>query len=109
MMHVAASVSTCVCVYVCVCSECIGDASESALLRFTELAYGDVMAYRDREKKMFEIPFNSTNKFQVRFHVHLLSVLMAVSVCQVSASVNGCQFTDYGDCFSHFQAHRIFS
>ena len=46
-------------------SECIGDASESALLRFSELAYGDVMAYRAREKKTFEIPFNSTNKFQV--------------------------------------------
>jgi len=46
-------------------SECIGDASESALLRFAELAHGDVMAYRTREKKVFEIPFNSTNKFQV--------------------------------------------
>jgi len=58
-----------------VCSECIGDASESALLRFAELAHGDVMAYRAREKKVFEIPFNSTNKFQVGFRLHLSSVL----------------------------------
>jgi len=50
-----------------VCSECIGDASESALLRFTELAHGGVMAFRAREKKLFEIPFNSANKFQVDF------------------------------------------
>jgi len=47
-------------------SECLGDASESALLRFAELAYGDVMAERAKDRKVFEIPFNSTNKFQVR-------------------------------------------
>jgi len=39
------------------------------LLRFAELAHGDVMANRAREKKVFEIPFNSTNKFQVGFRL----------------------------------------
>jgi len=51
------------------CSECVGDASESALLRFAELAYGDVMGVRAEDKKVFEIPFNSTNKFQVGYRL----------------------------------------
>ena len=53
-----------VCMHVCV-SDCIGDASESALLRFGELAYGKVSEVRAKNKKVFEIPFNSINKFQV--------------------------------------------
>uniref|UniRef100_A0A0N5A3I6 Sodium/potassium-transporting ATPase subunit alpha n=1 Tax=Parastrongyloides trichosuri TaxID=131310 RepID=A0A0N5A3I6_PARTI len=48
--------------------ECTGDASEIALLKFTELTVGDVMKYRQSHKKVAEIPFNSTNKFQVSIH-----------------------------------------
>lgn len=44
----------------------VGDASETALLKFTELAIGNMMEYRERFKKVVEVPFNSTNKFQVR-------------------------------------------
>jgi len=43
-----------------------GDASETALLKSIELCCGSVRAMRDRNKKMAEIPFNSTNKYQVR-------------------------------------------
>jgi sodium/potassium-transporting ATPase subunit alpha len=45
-----------------------GDASEAALLKFTELSTGNVMAYRKEFRKVCEIPFNSTNKFQVSVH-----------------------------------------
>lgn len=43
-----------------------GDASESALLKCIELSCGSVKAMRDKSKKVAEIPFNSTNKYQVR-------------------------------------------
>lgn len=46
----------------------VGDASETALLKFTEVILGDVMSIRARNKKVAEIPFNSTNKFQVCFN-----------------------------------------
>merc|ERR1712172_127994 len=45
-----------------------GDASEAALLKCTEISHGNVMDYRRRHKKVCEIPFNSTNKFQVSIH-----------------------------------------
>jgi len=45
-----------------------GDASEAALLKCCELAMGNVMAYREQYKKECEVPFNSTNKFQVSIH-----------------------------------------
>merc|ERR1712112_121969 len=45
-----------------------GDASEAAILKCTELSNGNVMAYRAANKKVCEIPFNSTNKFQVSIH-----------------------------------------
>jgi len=45
-----------------------GDASEAAILKCTELSTGDVMAYRAKNKKVCEIPFNSTNKYQVSIH-----------------------------------------
>lgn len=44
----------------------IGDASETALLKFSEMTVGNVIEYRERFKKATEVPFNSTNKFQVR-------------------------------------------
>ena len=43
-----------------------GDASESALLKCVELSLGDVMAFRSKLPKIAEIPFNSTNKYQVK-------------------------------------------
>merc|ERR1712198_398740 len=45
-----------------------GDASEAAILKCTELSKGNVMGYRQNNKKVCEIPFNSTNKFQVSIH-----------------------------------------
>jgi len=48
--------------------ECNGDASETAILKFVELSIGDVMGIRARNKKIIEIPFNSTNKYQVSIH-----------------------------------------
>jgi sodium/potassium-transporting ATPase subunit alpha len=45
-----------------------GDASEAAILKCTELSTGDTMAYREKSKKICEIPFNSTNKYQVSIH-----------------------------------------
>lgn len=45
--------------------EVAGDASESALLKCIELSCGSVKAMREKNKKVAEIPFNSTNKYQV--------------------------------------------
>lgn len=45
-----------------------GDASEAALLKCVELATGDAMNIRGRNKKVCEIPFNSSNKYQVSIH-----------------------------------------
>jgi len=45
-----------------------GDASESALLKCCELSIGNVQDYRQHNKKVCEIPFNSTNKYQVSIH-----------------------------------------
>lgn len=50
----------------------VGDASETALLKFSEVVLGDVMEIRRRNHKVVEIPFNSTNKFQVSFSSHLV-------------------------------------
>ncbi|KAI3358142.1 hypothetical protein L3Q82_003143 [Scortum barcoo] len=48
--------------------EVAGDASESALLKCIELSCGSVKAMRDKNKKVAEIPFNSTNKYQLSIH-----------------------------------------
>ena len=45
--------------------EVAGDASETAILKYTEMVLGGVMGIRGQNKKIIEIPFNSTNKFQV--------------------------------------------
>jgi sodium/potassium-transporting ATPase subunit alpha len=47
---------------------CTGDASEQAIYQYTEVAKGKVIEYRAANKKILEIPFNSTNKFQVSIH-----------------------------------------
>lgn len=43
-----------------------GDASESALLKFIEQSYSSVKEMREKSPKVAEIPFNSTNKYQVQ-------------------------------------------
>ncbi|RTG89249.1 sodium/potassium-transporting ATPase subunit alpha [Schistosoma bovis] len=48
--------------------ECNGDASESALLKCVELSFGGVTDYRRKNPKVAEIPFNSTNKYQLSIH-----------------------------------------
>uniref|UniRef100_F1KUF0 Sodium/potassium-transporting ATPase subunit alpha n=1 Tax=Ascaris suum TaxID=6253 RepID=F1KUF0_ASCSU len=48
--------------------DCTGDASEIALLKYSELTLGNVPAFRSRNPKIAEIPFNSTNKYQVSIH-----------------------------------------
>ncbi|KAM9455042.1 sodium/potassium-transporting ATPase subunit alpha-1-like [Clarias gariepinus] len=45
-----------------------GDASESALLKCIELCCGSVMDIRGKYRKVAEIPFNSTNKYQLSIH-----------------------------------------
>ncbi|KAJ8392940.1 hypothetical protein AAFF_G00071440 [Aldrovandia affinis] len=45
-----------------------GDASESALLKCIELSCGSVKMMREKNKKVAEIPFNSTNKYQLSVH-----------------------------------------
>lgn len=42
-----------------------GDASEAALLKCIELCCGPVNSIREKYAKVAEIPFNSTNKYQV--------------------------------------------
>ncbi|CAF1243443.1 unnamed protein product, partial [Adineta ricciae] len=48
--------------------ECNGDASESALLKCVEISIGNVIKFRESNRKVCEIPFNSTNKYQVSIH-----------------------------------------
>lgn len=49
--------------------DCIGDASESGILKMTEiLCKGQTIPMRNQYTKVHEIPFNSTNKYQVSIH-----------------------------------------
>ncbi|OQV25202.1 Sodium/potassium-transporting ATPase subunit alpha-B [Hypsibius exemplaris] len=48
--------------------EATGDASESAIFKFTELHEPGVVKYRETHNKRVEIPFNSTNKYQISIH-----------------------------------------
>ncbi|KAM5237520.1 sodium/potassium-transporting ATPase subunit alpha-4-like [Ctenodactylus gundi] len=48
--------------------ETTGDASESALLKFVEHSYSSVKEMREKSPKVAEIPFNSTNKYQLSIH-----------------------------------------
>ncbi|XP_061150881.1 sodium/potassium-transporting ATPase subunit alpha-2 isoform X1 [Syngnathus typhle] len=48
--------------------ETTGDASESALLKCIELCCGSVPKMRSLNAKVAEIPFNSTNKYQLSIH-----------------------------------------
>ncbi|KAL7069683.1 hypothetical protein ACQ4LE_010745 [Meloidogyne hapla] len=51
--------------------ECTGDASEIALLKFAERSLsGGVIPFRAAHPKIAEIPFNSTNKYQVSIHAY---------------------------------------
>jgi len=52
--------------------DCQGDASESALVKAAEIVWKDEKTtteeVRNKHKKVIEIPFNSTNKYQVSVH-----------------------------------------
>jgi len=48
--------------------ETAGDASESALLKCCEMMLGNVEKCRADNPKVIEIPFNSTNKWQLSIH-----------------------------------------
>ena len=58
------------CLFINFTRNCQGDASESALLKAVEIAWLDenttTQNVRKEYKKVEEIPFNSTNKYQVR-------------------------------------------
>ncbi|OQR68807.1 sodium/potassium-transporting ATPase subunit alpha-like, partial [Tropilaelaps mercedesae] len=47
---------------------CSGDASEQAILKCMEVSVGNVKAYRERNPLVFEVPFNSTNKYHITIH-----------------------------------------
>lgn len=48
--------------------DCTGDASESALFKCCELSLHQTKELRENNKLVCEIPFNSTNKYQVSVH-----------------------------------------
>ena len=48
-----------------ICSDCVGDACDSALLQCAELSVRGVEEYRQKHRKVCEILFVSTNKFHV--------------------------------------------
>uniref|UniRef100_A0A6Q2X3A6 Sodium/potassium-transporting ATPase subunit alpha n=1 Tax=Esox lucius TaxID=8010 RepID=A0A6Q2X3A6_ESOLU len=50
-----------------------GDASESALLKCIELCCGSVKEMREKYRKVAEIPFNSTNKYQLSIHKNIVT------------------------------------
>ena len=56
--------------------EANGDASETALLKCVELSLNDTMAFRSKNKKVAEVPFNSTNKYQVLIEDLVQAVLL---------------------------------
>lgn len=45
-----------------------GNASEAALLKFADIIYGSIVPVRRTHLKITEIPFNSTEKYQVSVH-----------------------------------------
>lgn len=49
----------------------IGDASESAILRFMELVSQGTSFYRFENPKVFEVPFKSSTKYQLSIHRQL--------------------------------------
>ena len=46
-------------------SDVNGDASETAILKSVENIVGKTAAYRSKFSKVAEVPFNSSNKYQV--------------------------------------------
>ena len=43
----------------------VGDSSEVAILKFVEASFGSVKMYRKSYQILFEVPFNSSNKFSL--------------------------------------------
>lgn len=81
--------------------ETAGDASESALLKCIELSCGSVKAFREKNPKVAEIPFNSTNKFQVQIHSQSLYNIVCESVCKLNTTY--CKFLLY----RHYYLYNI--
>lgn len=77
----------------------VGDASETALLKFSEVILGDVMEIRKRNRKVAEIPFNSTNKFQV-------SCPSQPNLCRHKNSVSPCKYPQVPMGFERFLASK---
>ena len=49
----------------------IGDASEVAILKYMEAVTGSVSSYRSKYPKVYEVPFNSTNKYHITINESL--------------------------------------
>ena len=52
-------------IIMCLYSQCIGDVTDSALLKCVELSIGNVAEFRAANKQCYEVPFNSTDEYQV--------------------------------------------
>ena len=90
-----------------------GDASEAALLKCTELSLGDTLAFRGKNKKIAEIPFNSTNKYQVSIHEqagknNYLLVMKGAPERILERYVHIFDFTKFLLIFLEFLISRIF-
>jgi len=48
--------------------EVTGNETDAAILKCTEIFMGKVMDYRARNKRVFELPFHPTNRFEVTIH-----------------------------------------
>lgn len=73
----------------------VGDASETALLKFSEVVLGDVMEIRKRNHKVAEIPFNSTNKFQVSFSSFPYTIRCILDHPWVQKTLAGCEVCEH--------------
>lgn len=78
-----------------------GDASEAALLKCIELCCGSVKDIREKYAKIAEIPFNSTNKYQVT-----KALRAEVCVCiDSSFSRLSCCYANYPAVFTILDPH----
>jgi sodium/potassium-transporting ATPase subunit alpha len=96
--------------------DCIGDASESGILKFTEIVSGGkTIQMRKDMPEVFGVPFNSTNKYQLSIHVvdgkHLMVMKGAPEriVAKCSTVVNNGKVEDFdaawGNKFEEANSH----
>ena len=55
-----------------------GDASEAAILKCVECISPNVKQFRDANPKLMEVPFNSTNKYQVNYFKRFEMMLILI-------------------------------